>query len=545
MPIEILKGNDAVEIMKKNVNSTWPARGSEQNRVEPFALPGFEPSFSIEPGEKIFTIGSCFARNVENALIDRGFEIPSRDALRADPEFAAIGPNILNNYGVPSIYNEVMWGLGLKEFVQEENFFPMGEDKYVDIHLNQSLRPASLRTVATRRAAIRQAYSRIRECKVVVITLGLTECWYDTRTGMYVNTPPRRKLIRDFPDRFELHVLKLSETMEFLTKTIEAIRTHGRPDVRVIVTVSPVPLTATHRSVDVMVANMYSKSVLRVAAEEVVAAYDFVDYFPSFESVLISQRDRVWEDDLVHIKKPVIDLNVSRMIARYSASPHADSDETPEELLARLSRPDVKPAEVFGALENRMGDLKGNVELALLFCDSACRIRRFEAARKALADLPSDADPERMAWVRAQIAVSDGDHETVVASLTPFKQRFQRRVVFWRYLVPSVAAGGDVKAFKDTITEWAKVFPHAAEPYRLGAKHLAAMGALRDAEYMFRKAIAMAGDDDASPLELDYAEFLADQGKIMMGRNVLDNFKPANPHHAARLEELKLRLNMK
>ncbi len=48
--------------------ATIPPTGSH------FADPSFKPSFMLEPGQRIFTIGSCFARGIERTLAERGFD---------------------------------------------------------------------------------------------------------------------------------------------------------------------------------------------------------------------------------------------------------------------------------------------------------------------------------------------------------------------------------------------------------------------------------------------------------------------------------------
>ena len=63
------------------------------------------------------------------------------------------------------------------------------------------------------------------------------------------------------------------------------------PHVRFLVTVSPVPLTATATGEHVEVATCYSKAVLRAVCGMLVARHDDVDYFPSFE-IITSQRAR-------------------------------------------------------------------------------------------------------------------------------------------------------------------------------------------------------------------------------------------------------------
>ena len=60
---------------------------------------------------------------------------------------------------------------------------------------------------------------------------------------------------------------------------------------RFLVTVSPVPLTATATGEHVEVATCYSKSVLRAVCGMLVARHADVDYFPSFE-IITSQNAR-------------------------------------------------------------------------------------------------------------------------------------------------------------------------------------------------------------------------------------------------------------
>ena len=57
------------------------------------------------------------------------------------------------------------------------------------------------------------------------------------------------------------------------------------PGLRLILTVSPVPLTATASGAHVLAATTYSKSVLRAVAGDLAAQDDEVDYFPSYELI--------------------------------------------------------------------------------------------------------------------------------------------------------------------------------------------------------------------------------------------------------------------
>lgn len=78
--------------------------------------------------------------------------------------------------------------------------------------------------------------------------------------------------------------MSVAETVDDLNASFHMIRERN-PNVRFILTVSPVPLNATALPRHVVVSTAYSKAVLRVAAEQVCSAWQFADYFPSYEII--------------------------------------------------------------------------------------------------------------------------------------------------------------------------------------------------------------------------------------------------------------------
>ncbi len=102
-------------------------------------------------------------------------------------------------------------------------------------------------------------------------------------------------------------VLTVDDNIRELQRLVDAWRPFN-PDVRIILTVSPIPLLATFRSdeCNVVVANCHSKSVLRVAAEEFAARNDGVTYFPAYEAVLYGTRQPFREDGR-HVSRQALD----------------------------------------------------------------------------------------------------------------------------------------------------------------------------------------------------------------------------------------------
>lgn len=138
-------------------------------------------------------------------------------------------------------------------------------------------------------AAARQAtFAAIRGAIVtascLVFTLGLTEAWQD-RVGevVYPACPGTVRGIFD-DQRHTFRNFTFAEVYRDLSAAITLART-ANPRLRVLLTVSPVPLTATATGGHALAATTYSKSVLRAVAGQLAQEHDHIDYFPSYEII--------------------------------------------------------------------------------------------------------------------------------------------------------------------------------------------------------------------------------------------------------------------
>lgn len=309
-----IAASQAYECSLRNGSAKWPSRGDGE-RLWPMCQPEFTPSFRIERGESIFTIGSCFARNIEYALVRNGMRAPCLGFEAPEGEsYHKEAPSILNKFTPGGMLNEVRYALT----DWRPSFGVASDGGILDLQLHTNT-PVTEERYEQRRQDIARLYrSAIAESRVTVITLGLAEAWWDKEAGIYLNNTPTRKVILDYPERFEFEVLPFSRCMEDVTRLLALLR-GARADMKVILTVSPVPLARTFTGMDVISANTHSKAVLRTVAGEVAASHDFVDYFPSFESVSNSNPESAWLDDLRHPTPAIVNQNVGRMIEAYIA----------------------------------------------------------------------------------------------------------------------------------------------------------------------------------------------------------------------------------
>lgn len=476
MPIATLSASDAIDHIKSNPNSRWPERGGP-NRLSPMAKPSFKAGFTLPRGGTIFTIGSCFARNIEKVLDAQGFHLPAVELLNTVEDFKSLGRGVLNNYGAPSIHNELKWAFE-GDAGEDAQFCALG-DGWIDLHLLSSLRPADLETLRMRRRALRDAYRSITRCDAVIITLGLSEVWFDTKTGYYLNMAPRRALLRAWPARFELHVLSYAETIDHLQKAIRLIKTHGKDGIQVVLTVSPVPLTATYRACDVMVANTYSKSVLRTAAEELTQTHDFVHYFPSFESITLSDRSAAYARDEVHVTQDIVDLNIGRMVQAYTGD---DTPATIEDIRALLDTFRSRPKLGYETL-SKYTDYCRDPHIAAVMTECAIATGHWNVAEQAH---PLSHDPNGV--LAAQILMAKNRPEDALSMLTGTPKDARQRGDAMRVLIRANIALGQYDAAKDAVEDWVGTAPNWTVPFKVMAHALDQAGDPRAAHWSERAA---------------------------------------------------------
>lgn len=315
MPTYEIEGTDAYRLLKQNPAARWYQEGADpgdlagslafQRMKQPLFEPRIVPGFSIRKKDRVFAIGSCFARGIEKVLMHQGFAMESAATEFNAFELRAKGATPLgftNKYTTWSILNELRWAVDPGSQYPDDAFVQIGDTEWVDPHTNPTLQFVDLERTRERRRIITEVTSRIARCQVVIITLGLIETWLDRKTGLYMNMAPIPAMMEREPDRFAFHVLDFAQNRENLDSIYALLAEHGARELNIVVTVSPVPLMATFSDRDVVVANTYSKSLLRTAAEEWASTHSNVHYFPSYEIALNSDRGCVWTEDGRHVQ---------------------------------------------------------------------------------------------------------------------------------------------------------------------------------------------------------------------------------------------------
>lgn len=283
--------------------------GEEYEYGSSKSWPFFKSPFKISGGSKVFLIGSCFARNMEEYLAELNLEVPTAHFTAPPREWPGRTTGILNKYTPPAIYQAIEWSSRIwkrDDKVREEDLnglvFKTKSGEFLDLQLPSST-PVPYERLIERRGEIYSLYRHIFDSELVTITLGLTEAWFDNDTGLYIDSAPVSRDLLASRGRFTLHNITTAEAEKYITSAVDLI-SDINSSVKFVITTSPVPLIRTYAGESQVVANCYSKSTLRSACDAIVRhiGNERGVYFPSYEMVTASKSWDFWQRDLQHIK---------------------------------------------------------------------------------------------------------------------------------------------------------------------------------------------------------------------------------------------------
>jgi hypothetical protein len=124
--------------------------------------------------------------------------------------------------------------------------------------------------------------SLVRRCDVAVITVGVAPCWFKKSDHSFIvnNALNLREI-----DGYYQRTLTVDECKKYLASALSTL-SRLNENIKLVLTLSPVPLARTFEFSSAVVADAVSKSVLRASIHELVGMYpDKIFYFPSYEMV--------------------------------------------------------------------------------------------------------------------------------------------------------------------------------------------------------------------------------------------------------------------
>ena len=293
--------------------------------------------------DRVATAGSCFAQHIGTNLVRRGANY--LDLEPAPPIFNDTAEARRWGYGVFSCrYGNIYTTRQLIQLFDEAHGERMPADqvwqkgdRFFDA-LRPGVDPVGQDSPETVLALRTKHLSRVREMfaslDVLVFTLGLTEGWEAIVDGtMYPMAPGTIAGSYD-SERYRFHNLRYSDVLDDLQGFRERLKAVN-PDARLLLTVSPVPLTATASEEHILVAATYSKAVLRAVAGDMATDHADVFYFPSYEIIASHPARGVYfNPDLRTVNQYGVDYVMTHFFSGALATEFADLDvnSTPEDI---------------------------------------------------------------------------------------------------------------------------------------------------------------------------------------------------------------------
>jgi tetratricopeptide (TPR) repeat protein len=207
------------------------------------------PKF-LNKATRFFTMGSCFARNLSVSLNQSGYASHHME---------------ISEYINTTFANRVF-----VDWLRGAEIDPAIRDRLVELLPEKWSKEATLEV--------------IRSSNVFILTLGVAAAFFDRTTGAFVLPRPSALNSRALAEKYQFRTASVQENADNVRYLIDFVRSVA-PDIRIVVTVSPVPLLASFEYESAVQADCLSKSTMRLVAHEVVnnSGIDNVWYWPSFE----------------------------------------------------------------------------------------------------------------------------------------------------------------------------------------------------------------------------------------------------------------------
>jgi len=208
-----------------------------------------EPKF-ITRATRFFTMGSCFARNLSKGLMESGY-------VSHHMEISEYINTTFANKAFVDWLSDATIDDSIRERIVE--LLPPGWSKETTLQI-------------------------LKNSDVFILTLGVAPAFFDRATGDFVLPRPSALNSRALAEKYLFRTTSVDENVENVLYLINFIRSIS-PDIKIIVTVSPVPLLASFEYESAVQADCLSKSTMRLVAHEVVnnSKIPNILYWPSFE----------------------------------------------------------------------------------------------------------------------------------------------------------------------------------------------------------------------------------------------------------------------
>lgn len=286
----------------------------------PFDLNGiYVKKWNIKASDKIATAGSCFAQHIARYMRKNKYNV-----MDVEPAPEGLPPEKHNSFGYSMYsarYGNVYTVRQLLQLLKEingelvlkpEDYIWEKNGRFYDA-FRPNVEPHGFSTqeelIVHRKFHLKKVSKLFKMMDVFIFTLGLTETWECEDTGLVYPTAPGTIAGSFEDDKYSFKNFTYNEVYKDfrqVQKILNELRV-GRKKLRYLLTVSPVPLTATCSDRHILQASTYSKSVLRAVAGDLSKVKN-IDYFPSYEIITnVASHGVFYENNLRTVRAGGVD----------------------------------------------------------------------------------------------------------------------------------------------------------------------------------------------------------------------------------------------
>ena len=274
--------------------------------------------FEITFSDRILTLGSCFAENIGNKLLDAYFL------------------TFINPFGV--MYNPMSVCQGIRYLLGEKEF--TADDLFQSGSLWNSFAHSSAYSATNPKETLQKINSRLlaaryflKETNVMMITLGTAWVFELADNGKIVSNCHKQPA-----SSFNRRRLSVDEIVSEFTNVLGLLHRQN-PQMQFIFTVSPI-----RHWKDGAHENTVSKSTLHLAVDILEKQFDCVHYFPAFELMIDEMRDyRFYAADMLHPSDVAVDYIWQRFTDTYFSSQTQNLRKELEQLRSDLNHRPMHP----------------------------------------------------------------------------------------------------------------------------------------------------------------------------------------------------------
>jgi len=291
--------------------------------VDPVLNPGLE----IISSTRVATAGSCFAQHIAKRLKENGFNYYVEETAPAgmskeeseEKNYAVFSARYGNLYTARQLYQ--LFLRAFDQFEPVDSYWKIRGGGFAD-PFRPRIEPSGFSSIeeleSNRKTHLSKVCSMFKNLDLFVFTLGLTEGWRSKIDGAVFPLAPGVAAGEMDYERYEFINFSVFDVIYDLKSFVNKLSSVNH-NAKILFTVSPVPLIATYENKHVLTSTVYSKSVLRVAAEEVSHTYPHVHYFPSYEIITGHyNKGAYFESDLRSVNKEGVDHVMRIFMANYA-----------------------------------------------------------------------------------------------------------------------------------------------------------------------------------------------------------------------------------